>query len=120
MTEAGEEPVQVRERMKFPNRESDGFLVLQGPEPSDQGEKKEKMLMYRIMNDKRRVTVFGNVSPESTSRKNRAMVRETGKRDLIKILGRGELKSGVSIQAHKFSASARTAIEAAGGEAAEA
>jgi len=43
-----------------------------------------------------------------------------GKRDLIKILGRGELKSGVSIQAHKFSASARTAIEAAGGEAAEA
>ena len=43
-----------------------------------------------------------------------------GKRDLIKILGRGEFKSGVSIQAHKFSASARTAIEAAGGEAAEA
>jgi large subunit ribosomal protein L15 len=43
-----------------------------------------------------------------------------GKRDLVKILGRGELKSGVSIQAHKFSASARTAIEAAGGEAAEA
>ncbi|MBL6865836.1 MAG: 50S ribosomal protein L15 [Flavobacteriales bacterium] len=43
-----------------------------------------------------------------------------GKRDLVKILGRGELKSGVSIQAHKFSASAKAAIEAAGGEAAEA
>jgi large subunit ribosomal protein L15 len=27
-----------------------------------------------------------------------------GKHDLVKILGRGELKSGVSIQAHKFSA----------------
>ncbi len=43
-----------------------------------------------------------------------------GKRDLVKILGRGELKSGVSIQAHKFSASAKAAIAAAGGEAAEA
>lgn len=43
-----------------------------------------------------------------------------GKRDLVKILGRGELKSGISIQAHKFSATAKAAIEAAGGEAAEA
>jgi large subunit ribosomal protein L15 len=43
-----------------------------------------------------------------------------GKRDLVKILGRGELKSGVSIQAHKFSSTARAAIESAGGEAAEA
>ena len=43
-----------------------------------------------------------------------------GKRDLVKILGRGELKLGVSIQAHKFSATAKAAIEAAGGEASEA
>lgn len=42
-----------------------------------------------------------------------------GKRDLIKVLGRGELTSGVSVEAHKFSASARAAIEAAGGQAAE-
>jgi large subunit ribosomal protein L15 len=42
-----------------------------------------------------------------------------GKRDLIKVLGRGELTSGVSVEAHKFSASARVAIEAAGGQAAE-
>ncbi len=42
-----------------------------------------------------------------------------GKRDLIKVLGRGELKSGVAIEAHKFSASARAAIEAAGGQVAE-
>jgi large subunit ribosomal protein L15 len=42
-----------------------------------------------------------------------------GKRDLIKILGRGELKSGLKVEAHKFSASAKTAIEAAGGEATE-
>ena len=42
-----------------------------------------------------------------------------GKRDLIKVLGRGELTTGVSIEAHKFSASARAAIEAAGGQVAE-
>jgi len=42
-----------------------------------------------------------------------------GKRDLIKVLGRGELTSGVSVEAHKFSASARAAIEAAGGQVAE-
>ena len=34
------------------------------------------------------------------------------KKDLIKILGRGELKSKVNIKAHGFSASAKAAIEA--------
>ena len=43
-----------------------------------------------------------------------------GKRDLIKILGRGELTSGVSIEAHNFSASALAAIDSAGGKATEA
>ena len=43
-----------------------------------------------------------------------------GKRDLIKILGRGELTSGVSIEAHKFSVSALAAIDSAGGKATEA
>jgi large subunit ribosomal protein L15 len=37
------------------------------------------------------------------------------KKDLIKILGRGEIKSSVKITAHKFSASAQAAIEKAGG-----
>ena len=41
----------------------------------------------------------------------------TGKNDLVKILGRGELKSKLSVTAHKFTASAKAAIEAAGGEA---
>lgn len=39
-----------------------------------------------------------------------------GKNDLIKILGRGELKSKLKVSAHKFTASAKAAIEAAGGE----
>ena len=37
--------------------------------------------------------------------------------DLIKILGRGKLDSPIKVTAHKFSASAKAAIEAAGGEA---
>ncbi len=39
------------------------------------------------------------------------------KNDLVKILGRGELTTKVNIEAHKFSASAKAAIEKAGGEA---
>ncbi|MFB9057079.1 50S ribosomal protein L15 [Mariniflexile ostreae] len=43
--------------------------------------------------------------------------RLAGKNDLIKILGRGELKAKLKVSAHKFTASAKAAIEAAGGEA---
>ena len=39
------------------------------------------------------------------------------KKDLIKILGRGELKAKLTVTAHKFSATAKAAIEAAGGTA---
>jgi large subunit ribosomal protein L15 len=39
------------------------------------------------------------------------------KKDLVKILGGGELKASLKITAHKFSATAKAAIEAAGGEA---
>ncbi|WP_405572877.1 50S ribosomal protein L15 [Winogradskyella sp. Asnod2-B02-A] len=40
-----------------------------------------------------------------------------GKSELVKILGRGELKSKLTVTAHKFTATAKAAIEAAGGEA---
>ena len=39
------------------------------------------------------------------------------KNSLVKILGRGELKTKLKVSAHKFTASAKAAIEAAGGEA---
>ena len=39
------------------------------------------------------------------------------KNELVKILGRGELKAKLKVSAHKFTASAKQAIEAAGGEA---
>jgi large subunit ribosomal protein L15 len=41
----------------------------------------------------------------------------TGKNDLVKILGGGELKAKLKVSVHKFTASAKAAIEAAGGEA---
>lgn len=40
----------------------------------------------------------------------------TSKNSLIKVLGRGEIKAKLKVSAHKFSASAKEAIEAAGGE----
>jgi large subunit ribosomal protein L15 len=85
----------------------------------------------------RRVPKFGFVSPNRVEYKGvnldtlQALVEKTGKsvvtpqdirdnglagkHDLIKVLGRGELKAKVEISAHKFSKSAVTAIEAAGG-----
>jgi large subunit ribosomal protein L15 len=39
------------------------------------------------------------------------------KNSLVKILGRGELKAKLKVSAHKFTATAKAAIEAAGGEA---
>jgi large subunit ribosomal protein L15 len=40
-----------------------------------------------------------------------------GKNDLVKILGRGELKATLNVTVHKFTATAKAAIEAAGGQA---
>jgi len=44
-------------------------------------------------------------------------LRLARKNELVKILGRGELKAKVKVSAHKFTATAKNAIEAAGGEA---
>ena len=40
-----------------------------------------------------------------------------GKNDLVKILGNGELKASLKVSVHKFTATAKAAIEAAGCEA---
>ncbi len=40
-----------------------------------------------------------------------------GKRDLVKVLGNGELKSAITVQAHKFSKTAEEKIAKAGGKA---
>ncbi|MXV16145.1 50S ribosomal protein L15 [Hufsiella ginkgonis] len=47
-----------------------------------------------------------------------AVLKEHGlvsKNDLVKILGRGELKAKLEVKAHAFTATAQKAIEAAGG-----
>ena len=44
-------------------------------------------------------------------------LRLANKNDLVKILGNGKIDSPIKITVHKFSASAKAAIEAAGGEA---
>ena len=45
------------------------------------------------------------------------LFRLAGKNDFVKILGRGKIKSSIKVSAHKFSESAKKAIEDAGGEA---
>jgi len=52
------------------------------------------------------------VTPEALVR--HGLVRKS-KQDSIVVLGRGELKKSLTISAHRFSASAREKIEAAGG-----
>ena len=39
-----------------------------------------------------------------------------GKNEMVKILGRGEIKASLKVSAHKFTATAKEAIVAAGGE----
>ncbi len=46
-------------------------------------------------------------------------LRLATKNELVKILGRGKLSSPLKVTAHKFTATAKAAIEAAGGEAIE-
>ena len=42
-----------------------------------------------------------------------------GRNELVKVLGRGELKKKIDVSAHKFSATAKAAIEAQGGNCTE-
>jgi large subunit ribosomal protein L15 len=51
-----------------------------------------------------------------------AILQENGlcsKNERVKILGRGELKSKIDVTAHKFSSTAKTAIEVQGGNCSE-
>jgi large subunit ribosomal protein L15 len=56
---------------------------------------------------------------DSGVRVNRGLLEErgliNGRFDVIKILGRGKLTKSLTVEAHKFSATARQQIEAAGG-----
>ena len=44
-------------------------------------------------------------------------IRLAGKNDLVKILGRGKIEASLKVSAHKFTSTAKIAIEKSGGEA---
>jgi large subunit ribosomal protein L15 len=66
---------------------------------------------YQVVNLRDLEKVDGDVSPESL--KAAGLVRSLKKP--VKILGLGEVSKKVSVSAHKFSASAQSKIEGAGG-----
>lgn len=65
--------------------------------------------VYEIVNLRQLEALNGDVSPES--------LQSSGLvgKGLVKILGDGELSKALNVKAHKFSASAKAAIEKAGG-----
>ncbi len=68
---------------------------------------------YQVVNlDRLAALGEKNITPELMVKSGLA-----GKNDLIKVLGDGELKSALTVQAHKFSKSAQEKIAKAGGKA---
>ncbi len=81
--------------------------------PYKRGFKSPFPVEYEIINLKRieELELEGPISPESLYE--RGVIRRADA--LVKILGDGDISRSVTIQAHKFSKSAQTKIEAAGG-----
>lgn len=75
------------------------------------GFKSVNRVEYQVVNVRDLDKVDGDVSPESM--KGAGLIRNL--REPVKILGQGEISKKVSVSAHKFSASAQSKIEAAGG-----
>jgi large subunit ribosomal protein L15 len=62
------------------------------------------------------------IDKKNVSEINPEVLMENGlvsRNELVKILGRGELKGKINVTAHKFSASAKAAIEGQGGNCSE-
>ncbi|MGZ4688220.1 MAG: 50S ribosomal protein L15 [Acidimicrobiia bacterium] len=67
---------------------------------------------YHVVNLDTLESFTGGTEIDPEELRNRGLV---AKRGLVKVLGRGELTKAVTVRAHAFSASAKQAIEAAGG-----
>ncbi len=65
---------------------------------------------YNIVNLSQLETLSGEVTPETLKKQG---IVGTG---LVKILAKGKLTKSLTVKAHKFSESAKSAIEAAGGK----
>ncbi|MBS1125241.1 MAG: ribosomal protein [Nitrospirae bacterium] len=68
---------------------------------------------YAVVNLRDLASLSGTITPETMMEQ--GLVRNP--KDGIKVLGVGELKSGIIVRAHKFSKSAMDKIQAAGGKA---
>jgi large subunit ribosomal protein L15 len=75
------------------------------------GFKSRNRVEYQVVNVRDLEKVEGDVSPESL--REAGLVRSL--RKPVKILGVGEISRKASVSAHRFSASAQSKIEAAGG-----
>ncbi len=93
-----------------------GQLPLSQRVPKLKGFKNPFRISYEVVNLSRLEAVAedGVVTPDLL--RSKGVVRSGGHRGtLVKVLGDGELSSGLRVEAHAFSAAARTAIESAGG-----
>jgi large subunit ribosomal protein L15 len=68
--------------------------------------------VYDIINLNQLKAFSGSVGPEEL-----AKAGLVGKSASVKVLGRGEAPNGLTVRAHKFSESAKAALEKAGGKA---
>lgn len=66
---------------------------------------------YEILNVSQLAKLSGTVGPEEM-----AKAGLVGKAAKVKILGRGDAPKGLTVRAHKFSESAKAALEKAGGK----
>lgn len=66
---------------------------------------------YEILNVAQLASFSGTVGPEDLAKA--GLVSQAAK---VKILGRGEAPKGLTVRAHKFSESAKSALEKAGGK----
>jgi large subunit ribosomal protein L15 len=98
-------------RSNVPQGFEGGQMPLQRRVPKLKGFKNPFRVEYVVVNLDTLQDFDGNeVSPETLRAK--GLVHKHG---LVKVLGRGELTRAVTVRAHAFSASARRAIEEAGG-----
>ena len=75
---------------------------------------------YNVLNlDSIQILIDNKKIKKDLTKENLIQLGLISKNDLVKVLGRGELKSGIKIEAHKFSKSAILKIKKAGGETVE-
>ncbi|WKN42272.1 50S ribosomal protein L15 [Tunicatimonas pelagia] len=80
------------------------------------GFKSPNRVVYHVVNVGQLQGVVDKLGKSELSFQDFVSVGLAGKKDLVKILGDGEISASVKVEAHAFSKSAKEAIEKAGGE----